>query len=208
MSLLFPFGLTADQMTFWGFVAVVVTVFLSLWSSIASTIAARYAKYAKDAPTKADLQRVEDHVAATSEHLRRQARREELNTQAERIHVSIRGRSPQDEDLVATVEVHNPIAGLRLTCIDFLGKTGTPYGSTQTTQVGASTYEAWLDRRNVQRWYASERPGEFNLRIRVHMVIDGEEGHKEMPVTVSDGQIQVDAQSPQIKRCWLIEGEV
>ena len=205
MILLFPFGLTADQIVWWGFIATVVAAVCAIWGGVASTAAA---KYAKDAPSKADFKRLEEHAAITSQYHQGQARREDANIKASRIHVSIRGRSPQNEDLLATIEVQNPEAGLRLSFIDFISKDGTSYGSTQIKQVGASTYKAWLDRVSVQRWYDSEKPGEFNLRIRVHMIIEEEPACRDLPVTVSQARVQLDTQSPEIRPCWFIQGDV
>src|SRR5215831_1134199 len=185
MILLFPFGLTADQITFWGFVAIVVAVLLSLWSSIASTLAA---KYAKNAPTKAEFKRLEEHAIATLQHLHRQVRREELSPKANRVSISIRSMSPVDDLLLVVIVVRDPT--VRLTHVDLLnesGESGYVYGTSETLQIDSKTYNAAIDSESLKRLFASGVQSR-NACIRVYMIIEQEEVKRDVPVILANVQ--------------------
>jgi len=166
MTLFFPLGLSTDQIAWWGFVCAVVAAVCAVWSGIASTAAA---KYAKDAPTKEDLKRVEDHVAVTSHHLEHQSWREELNDGASRVSIAVEGRDFQDEPLVVHLRLQDP--SVRLIRIDMLSESGTLYGGGSCDMKEPDHYIAELDSRKVANWFnAGERKGNTSqLWLRVFM---------------------------------------
>jgi hypothetical protein len=204
MILLFPFGLTPDQIAWWGFIATVAAALCAIWGGVASTLAA---KYAKDAPTKADMKRVEEHMAATSQHLHRQARREEFSAKANQVSISVRGMNPIDEPLIATIVVRDPT--VRLTRVDLLnepGESGTVYGTSETFQMDAKTYNAGIGSGDLQRLLQSGVQSR-NAGIRLYMVIERVEVNRDVPVLLARVQIPTDKQG-QYGTWWSIQGEV
>jgi hypothetical protein len=210
LMLLFPFRLSADQITFWGFIAVIITVVLTLWSSIAATLAA---KFAKDAPTKEDFARLEQHAADTSGHLQKLAQRERAMDAASRISLSVSGRGYDGSDLI--MQITAGVITAKLTRIDLYTENGTSYGSAPCECLGEGVYKTSIDRKDLPKWHkdgiALRSSSQLaSVKLRVHMEVDGGEGYREMPVTL--GKVQVaDTRTEAeyaIAMGWEIHGEV
>lgn len=158
------------------------------------------------APTRSDLKRVEDHVAATSHHLEHQSWREKLNDAASRVSISVDGQDFQDEPLVVHLRLQDP--SVRLIRIDMLSESGTLYGGGSCEIQEPDHYIAELDCRKVANWFnAGQRNGNaMNLWLRVFM--DFEEdggGSKKMPVSLLPSQIGIQRKAGPV---WNLSGEV
>lgn len=202
---LFPFGLSADQLVWWGFVATVVAAVFAIWGGVASTFAA---KYAKDAPTKEDFKRLEKHAADTSGHLQKQADKEELDAAASVVSIVVEGRDFQDEPLQVHLRLKDP--SVRLNYIEMLNTAGTRYGGSPCVMQGEPDhYVAELDPRQIVNWFnAGDHFGNTaHVWLRVAIGFDDKpgQGRKRMPVVLLPTQVGTERKTGPV---WQLSGEV
>lgn len=198
--------LTPDQFAFWTLIVGIVAAIAAIVGAIAAIYAA---KYAKDAPTKADFSRLEQHAADTSGHLEKQNRREELNSIASRVYLKVSGRSQQDESLQVYINLQDP--SVRLTRVDMLNESKALYGSGICEMKEPNCYVAHLESRNVQNWFNGgvQKGNTSHLWLRVFMAFEEDgEGHKDMPVMLLPTQIGSEQRPGYPIACWQIIGEV
>jgi hypothetical protein len=135
---LYPFGLSADQIVWWGFVATVVAAACAIWGGVASTIAARLtAKYGKDGPTKDDLARVEQNtahleevrskIASMDKRQRSQQEMESLYAKARRLSILVSGQDDIPQPLRVNLTVKD--STVLLSRVELFNEVGTVFGS-------------------------------------------------------------------------------
>ena len=197
MLLLFPFGLSADQIVWWGFIATVVAALCAVWGGIAATAAA---KYGKDAPTKEDLKRVEGHVYHLEEvkssitrmdtRLDRQEEREAVQARARQISLSITGRADVGDQMAVRLIMRD--TAVTPTRVELFNENGTRFaGSFDCRKLETLLFEVELDADSVRQWYNGGRPTEaFNRRLltfRVYTILYEQEVYREAPVELTQG---------------------
>jgi hypothetical protein len=76
----------------------------------------------------------------------------------------------------------------------------------------STTYTAAIDYRKLSRWFEAGMAVQSNavrLKLRVQMALDGGEGYKDLPITLSAVQIPEERPQGAINRPgWFIDGEV
>jgi hypothetical protein len=179
-------------------------------TSAACIAAAGTLYYGRKSLSKKDLIGLETHAAATSGHLEKQNRRDELNAAARRVAIAVEARSFQDEPL----EVHLSLqdSSVRLTLIDMLDENRTLYGTSSCVMREPDHYVASLDQRSIQNWFnhGARKGNAAQLWLRVFMTFEeGGEASKDLPVSLLpsralDARVRPDGASP----IWQIFGEV
>jgi hypothetical protein len=169
-----------------------------------SAVAAIFAAwFAWKAPTKSDLQRVEENTAETSERLDKvrthiarvderlhdQHSRDLLIAEAQRVAIAVSGSNEFSDPLKLSFKIKDP--KVVLTYIEMLNDVGTLFGSADCEPTEDLSFTAILDNSAVQRWFSSGKPDQaFNrrsLRVRAHMHIAERVVYRDVPISLISG---------------------
>lgn len=178
MLVLYPFGLTADQIVWWGFVATAVAAVCAIWGGIAATAAA---KYGKDAPTKDDLARVEQNTAHLDEVRSKMAsmdKRQQEQHQADLMreaarHISIHVKGEYGNAGPMTVRFTTQNPTVVLLSAQLRNDLGSTFGQADCVQLDPQEFTADFNILGIQEWYGSatttDMQGRRVLTIRTHL---------------------------------------
>jgi hypothetical protein len=211
----------ADPYAVWGFwVAIVAAV-----AAIIAAVAAIWTLvYAKDAPTKEDLARVEENTAESSTHLEkvhtnisrmderlhRQSERESIISQANRVSFTVQGMGDAGGALEISLLVRDPDVVLKR--IEFFNEFGTLFGSVDCEKVEPLAYKATLDALLAQRWYnggtADQVIARKRLYLRAYMVLRGEEVYRQFPIHMSTDARNVGNLPGVFATVFIVDGNV
>ncbi len=210
----------ADPIAMWSLVAGVVAAVAAIVAAVAAIFAA---VYAKAAPSKDDLKRVEEHAAATSTHLEKvhtniarmderlhkQYENNSLISQAERMSITVHGMGTAGESLPIDLVINDPdTALLRLELYDTVG---TLFGSVECTRVEPLAYNAVLDAPLALRWFnagAADTSNKRLLSIRAYMSLPGQEVWRHFPVYMTEGIRQVEERPDERGTVYIVDGNV
>jgi len=203
--------------TVWGlWVAVVAAV-----AAIVAAVAAIWTLiFAKDAPTKDDLARVEENTAHLEEVKAKLARmdsrheqqeyRELVNLLAERVRMSISGQNTHAEPFVLHLRTTDP--HIVPVTIELHDEVNSLFGSFGLNPGTLNDWEAEVASATMFRWFeARVRIEAFNrakLSVRVIMLMNDLPASRQLPVTLSRVQIRQPGTPETNESGWMIEGEV
>jgi hypothetical protein len=165
----------------------VVGVVSGVAAIVAAIAAVRALCYAKDAPTKEDLGRVESNIAQVEGHLSEQKQRDSVISRAERVSMSVKGSSFMSEplNLVFTLED----ASVTLLRIDLINGLNMLTGVVDCSPSDPLSFTATIDPTLSSRWFGSgeshQSVDQKLTRIRAFMMIDGQEVYKTFLVLMS-----------------------
>jgi hypothetical protein len=187
-------------------------------SAIAAILAAWFAW---KAPTKSDLQRVEDntaetsdqldkvrsHIARVDEHLAEQRKRDLLASRAEKVAIEVRGndgaRGPfnifftlKDQDVI-------------ITSVQLYNQAGSTFGSATCQRSNSECFVATFDGDAVARWFSGcSEPSHARrlLRIRVRMKIDTQDVDRYIPVYLTSGTRPGQNPADLLTPVYILEG--
>lgn len=145
---LYPFGLTVDQMTFWGFIAgvvaavgVIVTIILTIY-------------FGKKSLTKTDLAPIEGntaHLEDVKASLTRIDKRDALDALAHRVAITVSGQGDIPQPLTISLTLTNP--SVTVERIQLFNEHGNLFGSADCEKANELVYTATLDFPTVQSWF-------------------------------------------------------
>jgi hypothetical protein len=199
--------LQPDPIAVWG---LGVAVFGAIVGVVAAVAAIYAAKYAKAAPTKEDLKRVEEHAAATSEHLGMQRARAELQLQANRVSLSVHGKNEATQPLALHLAIKDP--SVRVISIELRNEADSLFGSIPCECVSELEYTAPIVPEMTRRWFNagthvnSQASNHMQLQLHIFMEVDGIKVSRSMVVRLISSQV-LDP-SGVLQASWLIEGNV
>jgi hypothetical protein len=174
-----------DTITIVGLVIGIVSAIAAVIAAIAAVAAVLYAK---KAPTKEDLERVETHIARVDDHLSEQNQRDLSTSRAERVSISVNGRNRLIEPLTLVLTVKDP--GVTLLRIELVNDLGMFSGMTDCLPSDPLSFIATIPPEVAQRWFGSCRTGlSTNQKlapIRAFMKIEGREVHRTFSVNMTE----------------------
>jgi len=214
---LYPFGLTSDQIVWWGFVATVVAAACAIWGGVAATAAA---KFGKDAPTKADLERVEKNtahleevkanIARMDERMHRQYERAEVDLQAKRASITVDGTGDCGTPLNVRVILQDPF--ITLSRLELYNEAGTLFGSVTCEKFMPTVYKATIDSEVAHRWFQAGTfdPNAFQRRsqLRAYLLVRGEEVYRQFPVQMSQVSVPEINMPSVVHQCLKLDASV
>jgi hypothetical protein len=167
-----------------------------LWVALVAAVAAIVAAiaaiktlvYAKEAPTKDDLARVEKNTAESTQHLKRQSERDEFAAMAQAVPIAVTGESHPTEPLSILLTVRD--RGIPLTRLGLYNEHGSLFGIVLCKRISDLQYQAEIPSDTFGVWFNAGRflsQTHAALRVRVYMSIQGKETHREVPVRAFHG---------------------
>jgi gas vesicle protein len=186
-------------------------------AAVVGAVAAIYAaRYAKDSPTKEDLERVEantaetaKHIDAVRDHLKEQNRRELLESQAEQLSISVTARNTWEDPLklILTLKERKAV----LLRIDLLNNRNMLSGTFDCEEEGPLIFTAKVAPEAARSWFGSgDRTDNFNLmrlQIRAFFSIDGPEANRTFSVHLARVQIPIPGKSGGTETAWQLDGK-
>jgi hypothetical protein len=175
-------------------VAAIVAAVAAIWTLI----------YAKDAPTKDDLSRVEENTAHLEEvrtgissvdsRLKKQEDAESIRIRANRVSITASGNlaGTVPYPLHLLIREPNP-PNLSLTHIELYNEHGNSFGSFPCSRIGDPSllnFQADIPMTAMGEWFRAGTPvqtlSRVRLKLRVWMSMDGFEAYRDMAVTIVD----------------------
>ncbi|MGA8669966.1 MAG: hypothetical protein WB679_08825 [Terracidiphilus sp.] len=196
----------AAPIALWSLIVAIIGAVIALVAAVAAIYAA---VYAKAAPTKEDLRRVEEHTAATSDHLNSQRKREELAHKAARISIAIHGQTIGNEPMTLHLTLKDP--AVTLMDLDLCNESQSLLGSVPCKHVTGMQYTAKVSTQVMGLWFASGTPVQTvqraRLVVRAHLDIEGKVFPREMTV-LATSFFAKDIDKPTQTTGVLVDGEV
>ena len=154
-----------------GTCAAIVAAIAAIWTLI----------YAREAPTKEDLQRVEDNTATTASHVERvrshmakvdarqqEQHQEELTREAARhISIYVKGEYGNAGPMMLRFTIQNPT--VVLLNVQLKNELGATFGQADCVQLGLQEFTADFNVLDIQKWYESATTTDMQGR-RVLMI--------------------------------------
>ena len=204
----------ADPIAVWGLVIGVVAAVAAI---IAAVAAIWTLVYAKEAPTKEDLKRVEEHTAATSHQLESQNERsirsdklKALAYKTNRVSIVARGIADSGQPLTIYLTTNDPT--VIFSRVELLNNMGSYYGKAECRRTTNSLeFSFALEPDAVTHWLSGSTPiGEDRyLYIKVYMLFEDVELGSEVSVVSKGGLRKPDPKSPSVYLDVIqIEGHV
>jgi hypothetical protein len=189
-------------------------------SAIVAAVAAIWTLiYAKDAPTKEDLKRVEEHTAATSHHLEslneRSSSEDEygaLYSRAGRVPITVRGTADSGQPLTIYLRTNDPT--VRFSRVELLNDMGSYYGKAECSKTTNSMeFSFTLEPDAVTHWLSGSTPigSDIHLTIKVYMFFEGVEPelYRRVYVESKGGILKRDPKLPSVSFTVVqIEGQI
>jgi hypothetical protein len=141
-------------------------------------------RLAREAPTKEDLKRVEDHLAEVDGHLHEQNKRELLSSLAERVSITVTTQQgPMNEPLTLLLKLEDrTVTLLRIELVNSLGMLS---GASECLPFGDPPdplcFTATVTQQTAQQWFNTGNPH----LIRAFMRIGDREPHRSFSVFVT-----------------------
>lgn len=175
---------------------------------VAAIAAIRTLVYAKEAPTKDDLAKVEKNTAESTAHLRRQTEQDVLRAKVERVPLSVWGQDPQNQNLLVKIKCGDTDAFP--TRIDLRNEHGTLFGTCAVVRGPDNEYWTEIDADALVRWRDGGTrvvvgPGYSRLVLRIYLVIEGQEGHRDIAASLTQMQMERDGHRFMT---YLLEGAI
>jgi hypothetical protein len=184
----------------------IVSLIVTVIGAAAACIAAYFSW---QAPSKKDLARVEEHTAATSEHLQVQRLQAELERRTSQVSIAVQARNPSTEELNITLTVQD--LSIMLISIELLSETLSSFGKFPCLKLRDEVFSTVISPHVIHKWYfaGTVTQGAIHmLSLRVYMLIGADQTHRLVPVGVSLCKIpEPDCHYPA-RDGWLIEGQV
>lgn len=197
----------ADPIAVWSLIVAIIGAVIALVAAVAAISAA---VYAKAAPTKEDLKRVEEHAAATSDHLNSQRKREELADKAARVSIAIHGQTIGNEPMTLHLTLKDP--AVTLMDLDLCNESQSLLGSVPCKHVTGMQYTATVSTQVMSQWFASGTPIQTvqraRLIVRAHLDIEGKAFPREMTVLATSFSAKDINRPTQLTSGVLVDGEV
>lgn len=184
----------------------IVSLIVTVIGAVAACIAAYFSW---KAPSKRDLARVEEHTAATSEHLQVQRLHAELERRTSQVSIAVHALNPSSEELNITLTVQD--LSVTLVSIELLSETQSSFGKSPCVKQGDRVFGTFIHPNVIHKWYfaGNVTQGAIHmLSLRVYMLIDADETERLVPVRVSRCKIPDPDYHDPAKDGWFIEGEV
>jgi hypothetical protein len=186
-------------------------------AAVVGAVAAIYAaRYAKDSPTKEDLERVEantaetaKHIDAVRDHLKEQNRRELLEIQAEQLSISVTAQNTTEEPLKLTLTLKDQRAALLR--IDLINNRNMLSGTFDCEMEGPLIFTAKVAPDAARSWFGSgDRTENFNLmrlQIRAFFRIDGPEANRTFSVHLARVLMPIPGNFARTESVWQLNGK-
>lgn len=184
----------ADPIAVWGLAVAIIGAAIALIAAVAAIYAAIYAKAA---PTKEDIGRVELNTAESTRHLRKQTERDELAARAERVSFSVWGQDPLNYGLTVLITCHDEQT--LVTGIGLYNEHGTLFGTAGCVRQPDGNYMTEIDAETLNNWYHGGTHvvvghGYMRVNLRVHIAIDGQETYRQFAASLSQTMVERDSQ--------------
>jgi hypothetical protein len=190
--------------------------------SIGALAAVAAAWFAWKAPTKKDLERVENNTAETSQRLERvrshiasvderlaeQHSYDLLVSRAQRVALAVNGEDRTGVPLRFALRLKD--TAVLLTHVELFNEVGTNFGSADCTLTEPPIFSATLDPNTTERWYGGgtvdQMIGRMRLRLRVHMQIDKRDVYRDVAVHLIQTTRPNPSRPNSMERVFILEG--
>jgi hypothetical protein len=214
-------ALDADPVAIW---SLVVAVIAAVAAIIAAAAAIWTLVYAKEAPTKDDLARVEQNtahleevrskIASMDKRQRSQQELESLYGKARRLSILVSGQDDIPQPLRVNLTIKDSTA--LLSRVELFNEVGSVFGSVDCVRNPDAelAFRAVIEFQTVSRWKAAgtmvQAYNRVRLNLRVYMFFEGHEVEvfRDMAVHVTDESRRLEGAIQQTVSAIRIEGSV